>query len=198
MKKILITICLFLLAPSVGLAACYSASGFGTAGVDGTYTDSGTTFNGQIVYTNGNGKSLFAQDNPNQFWAIDNTGWTTGGVNYYNYQSPFSTPDTGTWIVQTGASPAGTITSVSCGGGTGTTTPDSLPNWIGLDFFTSRATSTLVDASTTVYEFAYSVNTTTQEMFNALTDHTQSNLAYGLGLFIIVAGGFLWTLRSRK
>ena len=71
-------------------------------------------------------------------------------------------------------------------GGNSTTTPDTLPVFIGLSAFDFIGTSTPVGSST-LWTGSYIVNTTTQAMFNELIDKTQFNLFFGFILFFFVA-----------
>lgn len=206
MKKILITICFFLFAPSVGFAACgdFVGSGFADSNSNSTFVDRSTSVNGYPSYaTSGNIRCLsHGSGGSGDPWFITDCSGTlpnTGGGYYFGAignATPDASPYTGNSNSNGFVNPTGNITPDSCGGGGGATS--TLPSWIGLPWLIGNATSTQISTTTQVYEISYSVNTTTQEMFNALTDHTQSNLAYGLGIFLIVAGGFLWTLRSRK
>jgi len=115
------------ISPNKAFASnCYTASGFGTTSVNGSWTDTGTTANGKPIYINGVNYLVKADTNGFMEIADNNAHNGTGNVWYFDLTG-YSAPDTATWTVNDGSSPAGTFVSVSCGGGGGggTTTPIS-------------------------------------------------------------------------
>jgi hypothetical protein len=84
------------------LAYAYTASGAGTTGVNGGYTQSGT-YNSHSYYKNANGYFLFYSTTSGVDWAF---AATLGGTTLYHCSTI-----TGTWLKAGGASPVPTVVS---------------------------------------------------------------------------------------
>jgi len=109
-KKILgflITMSLFLFARSALATDSYCAIGFGTAAANGHYTDNGDDHNTSTSFTNDTSGALlyyFALGNSFRI-STDNTYHDSGSAMGY-YSDP---PLPGTWHVDGGSNPAGTV-----------------------------------------------------------------------------------------
>jgi len=139
MKKILFAFALFFL-PVVAFAADMEASGYGTGGTNGVYIDQSTSVNGYPSYYNG--AYYLCHMNTAHTWEIGIDGLCidgSGTAPYYYTDDVAGTPDlVTTWLVNDGASPAGTVVEYDPGSpdpdasSTATTTPINDPN---RDFF---------------------------------------------------------------
>jgi len=85
----------------------YAVSGVSN-GWQGTYTDSGTTFNGAPVYQLDGTHKLFRKD-ASTWWMSSSTGSTTP---YYTFSSSSTSVPTGTWTHAAAGPPSCTVTQV--------------------------------------------------------------------------------------
>lgn len=119
-------------------STCYLASGFGGSNgslthtgseFNGTYEDSGSTFNSNPIYQNRSNNLLQLVANnstPTRLdLGYDNGGGIDSAVAFYNPTVTGFDPTTGSWLINPAGLIAGSFTVTSCGGGSGTTTFDN-------------------------------------------------------------------------
>jgi len=174
-------------------SSCYLGAGFGSSDANGVYTDTGSTQVGDPIYFNGL-EYLYHWNASVDAWVIHNPVENVNGTSHEYYL--LGTTPVGSYTVESGSSPAGTISLTSCGGGGGSQS-STLPSYIGDLLLAGNATATVVDASNTVFQIQYLVATGTQEFLNAIINHTQQNIFNGLILFALTLICFVLYFRRR-